>query len=303
MSVKVEKISYKGFNDCIRLSNDTVDLIVTTQVGPRILRYGFINADNEFCNVESQMGVTGGDQWNIFGGHRLWHSPEARPRSYVPDNTPIDYKISENSVHLSQPVEPWVNIKKDITVKLDDTGSKVTVSHTLKNKGAWDIELSLWALTVVAPGGLEIVPQCMNETDLLPNRMISLWPYSKMNDHRIFWGEKYIMLKQDPNMEPPFKFGISNDQGWAAYVNNNRLFVKCFDPVPGATYPDFSASSYETYTTDYMLEMESLSPLTVLKPEGTLVHEERWYLYNNIISPSTEEDVDKVIIPYINKSL
>ena len=74
MAVKIEKVSYKGFDDCIRMSNDTVDLIITTQVGPRVLLYGFIHGDNVFCNVEEQMGKTGENQWNIYGGHRLWHS-------------------------------------------------------------------------------------------------------------------------------------------------------------------------------------------------------------------------------------
>jgi hypothetical protein len=94
------------------MSNDTVDLIITTQVGPRVLRYGFIHGDNVFCNVEEQMGKTGENQWNIYGGHRLWHSPEDPRRTYVPDNFPIEYCIKGNSVYLSQPVEPWVQVKK-----------------------------------------------------------------------------------------------------------------------------------------------------------------------------------------------
>lgn len=303
MSVRVEKISYKGFEDCIRMSNDTVDLVITTRVGPRILRYGFINGDNVFCNVEDQMGKTGEDQWNIFGGHRLWHSPEARPRSYVPDNFPIDYKIEGNTVTLSQPVENWVQIKKDISITLEETGSKVTLNHTLTNKNAWEVECSLWALTVVAPGGTEVVPQCQKDTDLLPNRMLSLWPYAKMNDPRVLWGEKYILLKQDPTMKPPFKFGISNFEGWACYANKQGLFVKRFDTTEGALYPDYSASTYETYTTDFMLEMESLSPLTRLKPDQALTHEERWYLFETSAIPKTEEDVNLNIIPIIEKTV
>lgn len=302
MSVKVEMVTYKGFEDCIRMSNGTVDLILTTRIGPRILRYGFVGQDNVLCNAEGQMGKTGGTEWNIFGGHRLWHSPEARPRSYMPDNSPVEYAINGNTVHLSQPIEPWVQIKKDITVTLEDTGSKVTLSHTLANKGAWDVELAAWALTVVATGGLEIVPQCQTDTDLLPNRMISLWPYAKMNDHRVVWGDKYIFLKQDPKTARPFKFGISNFTGWAAYANTQGLFVKRFTPLENALYPDFSASTYETYTTDFMLEMESLSPLTRLKPEGVLSHEERWYLFDGVAIPDTEKEVDRYLLPLIEKT-
>jgi hypothetical protein len=303
MAVKIEKVSYKGFDDCIRMSNDTVDLIITTQVGPRVLRYGFIHGDNVFCNVEEQMGKTGENQWNIYGGHRLWHSPEDPRRTYVPDNFPIEYCIKGNSVYLSQPVEPWVQVKKDIRITLEETGSKVTLFHTLTNKNAWEVEFSLWALTVVATGGTEVVPQCQKNTDLLPNRMLSLWPYTKMNDHRVSWGEKYILLKQDPKTKQPFKFGISNFEGWACYAGTPGLFVKRFDTVEGALYPDYSASTYETYTTDFMLEMESLTPLTRLKPDEVLAHEERWYLFDSVPAPKNDEDVDKNILPWIEKTV
>ena len=31
-------------------------------------------------------------EWKPWGGHRLWAAPEAMPRTYSPDNSPIDYK-------------------------------------------------------------------------------------------------------------------------------------------------------------------------------------------------------------------
>ena len=132
--------------------------------------------------------------------------------------------------------------------------------------------------------------------------MLSLWPYSKMNDHRVYWGDQYIFLTQDPLTQPPFKLGMSNEQGWAAYANHGHLFVKRFDPVADALYPDFSASSYETYTTDYMMEMESLSPLAKLSPENSLTHTERWYLYADTKIPQTEADVRQYVVPKIQLS-
>ena len=74
--VILRKISYGGWDNCIQITNGIVDLIVTTDIGPRIIRYGFVGQENEMCEVASTMGLTGGDEWRIYGGHRLWHSPE-----------------------------------------------------------------------------------------------------------------------------------------------------------------------------------------------------------------------------------
>ena len=36
-----EKVSYGGWPNCVRLNNGKVELIITTDVGPRVIRFGF----------------------------------------------------------------------------------------------------------------------------------------------------------------------------------------------------------------------------------------------------------------------
>ena len=145
------------------------------------------------------------------------------------------------------------------------------------------------------------MPQVRKDTGVLPNRMVSLWPYAKMNDDRVYWGENYITLKQDINAKGPFKIGLPNEDGWAAYANHGNLFVKQFDFVPGAIYPDFSASSFETYTCDFMTEVESLSPLTELEPDQSIEHRETWSLYSGVKMPENEKEIDEIVLPLIGK--
>ena len=299
MTVKVEKIPYGGWNNCYRIFNDTVEVVVTSDVGPRIIRYGFIGRFNVMCEKEDQMGKSGGDEWMIYGGHRLWHSPEHEIRSYYPANFPVDVQIIEIGIKVSQPVEKTTMIKKDIEVVLDDESSKVYLKHTLTNYNLWDVELAAWALTVVAPGGLEVVPQETLDTLLLPNRMLSLWPYTDMSDKRVQWGSRYIFLQHDSKAIKPFKFGISNTSGWAAYFNNDDMFVKKFSPLEDMVYPDYSASMYETYTCDFMTEMESLSPLMLLGPKEKVEHNEQWELFSDVKPPKNEEEMDKIARKHI----
>lgn len=293
--IEVHKISYAGWANCVQVSNGIVDIIATTDVGPRIIRFGFVGDVNEFCEKADQVGKTGGDEWYIYGGHRLWHSPEAKPRSYMPDNNPVAWSLIDDGIKLSQDTEPETHIKKEMEVMLCPDKACVKVVHRLINKGLWPVKLAPWALTVVATGGKEIVPQPQKDTGLLANRVLALWPYSKMNDHRVYWGDKYITLLQDPNCEPPFKFGIPNEDGWAAYVNHNHMFVKRYQHKADAVYPDFGVS-FETYTTDFMTEIESLGPLVELQPEASVEHVEEWMLFDNISMPSNDESEIEALI-------
>lgn len=299
--VMIQMIPYSGWEHCVHISNGIVDLIVTTDVGPRIIRYGFLEQANEMCQVAAMQGKTGGDEWRIYGGHRLWHSPEAKPRSYEPDNSPVVWETIPNGIRTIQKIEPKALMKKEMEITLAPDSTKVKILHRITNTGLWPVTLSAWALSVMAPGGKEVVPQSQRDTGLLGNRVLALWPYTNMQDHRVYWGRKFIALQQDPNMEPPFKFGFTNEDGWAAYFNHNHLFVKYYTHQIEASYPDYGVS-YETYTTDFMLEMESLSPLTHIQPDGKVEHLEKWELFDDISMPANcDEEIEAALAGRVKK--
>jgi hypothetical protein len=53
-AVKVEKTEYKGWPNCYRVSNGEIELIVTGDVGPRIIRFGFVGGQNLFKEFADQ---------------------------------------------------------------------------------------------------------------------------------------------------------------------------------------------------------------------------------------------------------
>ena len=297
--ISIKELIYKDFGKCIVVSNGTVEFYVTVDIGPRIIRYGFVNGNNVFCENNRETKKVPAGEWKIRGGHRLWHSPEADPRTYIPDNDKVEFQKLDNGIVVSNKIEPWVQIKKEMEITIDKDKNNIKVVHKLTNKNAWTIEAAAWALSVMASGGKQVLRQAHSDTGLLPNRMVSLWPYSKMNDKRVYWGDKYITLCQDVNAASPFKLGIPNENGWAAYFNKGILFIKRFGYMVNAKYPDYGAS-YETYTNNFMMEMESLSPLYSIKPDETITHVENLELVNNIMTPSNnEEEIDELVNKYI----
>src|ERR1039457_3013208 len=84
----IEKVDFKGWADSWRISNGEVELVVTGDVGPRVMRYGFAGGQNFFKEFAAQLGKTGEADWQPRGGHRVWIAPEDRVKTYAPDNAP-----------------------------------------------------------------------------------------------------------------------------------------------------------------------------------------------------------------------
>lgn len=294
-AVSVKKTVYGSWGNCIELSNGIVELIATVDFGPRIIRYGFVGGTNMMKeNTDPAVGTNkvnrfseNEQEWKIYGGHRFWTSPEALPRTYYPDNEPVAWEALDNGVLLTPPSEAWTQLQKQMEVKMDPLSGEVTIIHRVTNVGAWPAEFAPWALSVMAEGGTAIIPQVKRETGLLGNRVLALWPYSKMNDSRVHWGEHFILLRQGPG-ETPFKLGTNNENGWAAYYNNNHLFIKYYKHDPEAVYPDFGVS-LEAYVCDHFLELETLGKLQAVRPDETVSHQEVWNLFSNVQLPAGDE--------------
>jgi len=280
---KAEKIERFNLPNCLRLSNGAVEIIVTTDVGPRVISYGFAGGENVLgehfdAKVETALGA-----FKPYGGHRLWIAPENMPNSYAPDNAPVEYEFDagKNSIRLVQPVETVTKTQKEMTVTLDETGSGVNVHHKITNRGDGEIESAAWALTILRGGGEAIIPNepfapYGGET-LLPVRNLTLWSYTDFTDSRWRFDKDFIRLKVDAGKSAPQKIGVFNKRGWAAYLVGNLRFTKRFEFSENAAYPDMNSNT-ELYTAGDFVEVETLSPLQKIAPGGSVEHVEHWKL-------------------------
>ncbi|HEY8443189.1 MAG TPA: hypothetical protein VIL24_00060 [Clostridia bacterium] len=287
--VKVEKKSFQGWENCISITNGEVEVIVTTDIGPRIISYSIDGGKNHMAVFPETAGQTGGDEFKGYGGHRLWHAPEDIVRTYQPDNSPVEFRIIENGVILHAPIEQKTQVSKSMRVTMEEDGT-VYVDHRITNHGLFDVELSLWGLSMFDVGGLLVIPNSNHDTGLVANRAVAVWPYSKMNDPRVYWGDKYITVKQ-MDMKNAFKIGTTNHRGWAAYFNHNNLVVKEFPYYENAEYPNYSCN-FETYTNDKFIEIESLTPLLIIPPQGYEEYTEIWHIYKDIPEPKRDDEQD-----------
>jgi hypothetical protein len=300
--MNIEKIPYAGWKNCLRIGNSVMEVIATTDVGPRIIFCGFKEKQNLFYENPAEIGQTGGKEYIGYGGHRLWAAPELAKRTYYPDNFPLEVKNLSDGVLLTSAVETTTGLQKSMEIHIDASEPKVLVRNVIKNCGLWPITFAPWALSVMAAGGtavLPVKPRDFTPGLLLPTHAVAIWPYTRMTDPRFTWGDDYILLRQAANSKPT-KVAVINEAGWAACVINNTAFFKFFTYIPGASYTDFG-TNLQSWTNKDCLELETLGPMKTLDLEETVIHEETWYLAENVPAPQNDADVVKNILPIAKK--
>ncbi len=302
MAVTVETVAWGGWPNCRRISNGDVELILTADVGPRLIRYAFPGGGNILLEMADQLGKSGEPDFQPRGGHRVWSAPERFPRTYYPDNEPVEIHAAGSMVEAVAPVERTTGLRKRMAVRMAARGSAVTVVHSIENTLAWPVEVSLWALTMMAPGGMGIAgfpPRGTHPEMLAPTHPLVMWAFTDLSDPRWKFTNKYMLLRQDESRPDPTKLGLFHERTWGAYLRGSDLFVKRCEAHAGRPYPDLGCS-YETFANGFTLELETLSPLVKLDTGERVEHAERWSLHSGVVVDEwSDAGLDRAIAPLI----
>ncbi len=306
----VERFSYCGWNNAYKLSNGVVELVVTADVGPRVLSYGFCGGENQFHEVAEDLGRSGGSEFRLYGGHRLWASPEVES-TYFPDNTTVKVSQHEKTTRFTAATEdlaPGTHLQKELEIELVEKKTEVRITHRITNHDKRETKLAAWAPTMMRGGGRAILPLspriAMDKDHYHSVGAFGIWSFTDFADPRWVFGTSFIQLRQLPRPTGRFKEqmgGIFNAWGWGAYYRNGFLFVKRADVIGGATYPDFGCN-FQVFTNHEFLELETLGPLGDLQPGEMVEHQERWWLFGEV--PGGEDDrwVESAIVPLAQKT-
>ena len=300
-----EYVDYLGFK-CLQITNGLVKCLVTIDVGPRIIYYGFFDKNILFVDEKREIFKEGeffdknykkGERWYIYGGHRLWKCPEDW-FTYNCDNYPVKVQLKSNGAAFLSEIQKCTNLQFELKVEMSEGGALI-VTNKIVNKDAEPKKIAAWGITILAKDGVEILPMPNEKTGFLHNRTLSIWEYTDLADERLSFVGKYLKLKQIPGKNSALKIGGKISAGFGFYVKDNLLFIKRANYQAEKTYPD-AGCNFETYTDDKIIEMESLSPIETLKQNQAIVHMENWYIkkIEGKISLQTESEIDEFVKKY-----
>ncbi len=298
--ITVNEINYLNFGKCVAISNGAIEIYVTVDFGPRIIRCGFVGGENfmlEDRDFSLKMSVADSefddDTFYIRGGHRCWISPERAPRVRYPDNKRVSYEHIGSKVIFYQEKQEANEVEISLEIEMSENANEIIINHIVKNTSYWPKEYAVWPITVLNGGGLAYIPMNIVRRGLLPNRNIVFWPYAKITDERAVFGDRYISLRHDSSVEGAFKVGINQERPWAVYFHHGDMFLKKYLVIDGGKYTDFG-STFEAYTDSNVLELESLGELKTVDSGETNSHIEKWILYKDVTVPVNEDEMDKI---------
>jgi hypothetical protein len=303
--IRIEKRDYHGWKNAYSLSNGVVELIALADVGPRVVHYGFCSGENQFHEFPEQAGLTGGAEFRLYGGHRLWAWPEVES-TYYPDNVAVEVTEVDSGLLFSAPVETspiGIGLRKHLKVLLSGSGTGVSLSHTIVNHGKTAARLAPWTPTVLKPGGRAILPFpprfAMDKEHYQSVGPLTLWSFTDFSDSRWTLGREFLQLEQQQTPSgrfPEQMTGVFNPAEWGAYFRSGALFLKRASLVSGATYPDYGCN-FEIFTNPEFLELETLGPVVDLLPTQSTAHTEHWWLFGNVPAGEEEGWIRDAIVP------
>lgn len=275
----MKRLAYKGWQNCYQIESGDCQMIASADIGPRIVHLSRGDGGNLLKLFENQIGKTGGDEWRMYGGHRIWHAPEDLMKSYIPDNAAVGVEIlADEAICFKVSLTP--DIEKSLTMRVATTGQGFELVNRIKNLSAQTIRTSSWGITTFAPGGVGYMPipkaPSLSEA-LCASFQINLWDYTNFSDPAFVWREDWIEFHQERALSKQ-KVGSFSLNPWLAYRLGNSVVVKTFNfgtqDLVASEFPDLG-SNVEVYFDAFMLELEGLSPWKDLNPGESVSHTER----------------------------
>jgi hypothetical protein len=271
----VEETNFEGLK-AVRIANDKGDeLVVLTEVGPRIISFKPEGRDNFFYVNRDNFGKkVDFDQWSVYGGTRLWVSPEMRV-TYAPDNAPVQVKTDTAGVTLTAPGGE-TGIRRIMRVEAKPRTFSIT--YAIVNEGPMLHSAGLWVLSCLEPaaGSRIYLPWGEEgEWNVKDMKYWRSWLEAGSDIESKQWKPTNEFFVIEPSGETG-KVGFRNRHGFALFQRGDLSFIKKAEYIEESRYPD-DGCSFEVYTSKDFYEIETLSPLYALKPGIAYSHREDWW--------------------------
>ncbi len=290
-----EVVSYYGYDDCIRLSNEVVSVVLCPAAGGRVLEYAL-----DGVNV---LYLPPGDEgWKWDGVSRQGPMNAGRcdigPEKVVRRGQVLwmgawtGEVTGDRSARMTSDFDPVSGARLIRDFELAPSGSRLVFTQTIINESDAPVSLCHWSRTFAVGGGVAVVPRS---------------PRGRFPNGYTMYGSKgeIFLQPEDPNIAvtdeavvvsaaPQFpKLGFDSHAGWLAYAApSDQLFVKRFRTYPDRAYNEFAGLTISVwYPQKDMVELEPIGPAENLSPGQRASFTEEWWLLPRPF-PTSPSEID-----------
>jgi hypothetical protein len=274
-----------GNRDCIELFNETTRVVLEPNLGGRVLIYALHGNNILWINPENEgKPYVPGEDYGHPGAGRI----DIGPEKTAPQRPALWFGKWKGEITgprtavLTSQKDTSTGVQLVRTFTLDESGTHMSCTQTIKNLSRETVRHFFWARTFVEGGGISLTP---------------LNPHSRYPKGYIIYGPGRVMdfgPAEEPNIRtregileiigPPerAKFVMDCVEGWLAYVSlDNHLFIKKFPIYPDRVYGDMAGNTVSIwYYKDMVCEIEPMGPMEIIEPGGEASFTEHWYLFD-----------------------
>ncbi|MCS7254249.1 MAG: DUF4380 domain-containing protein [Armatimonadota bacterium] len=295
--VKVEQISYRGWDDSYRITNGIVEVVVVPKIG-RIMSYRFVGGENILWENEKWFGKLRADakpnEWANFGGDKVWPGPqnqwkEVMGRSWPPDEAFDGGECTANElvdgVELVTPVSPHYGAWLVREIRLSADSTRLTIKQRLEKLRLPIVDMLIWSVTQIRSPDLVLLP--IDPKSKFENGFTILGGGDVEPQYRRREGN-FLLVRRHPLI--PTKVGTDSTECWLASFHGNVLFTQHAKFVKDAVYPD-GGCTVEVYTNPDELpyvELELMSPIFKLGLGEEAQFDISWQLHKLEATPKND---------------
>lgn len=282
---RVERVSYKGWQDGYRLTNGTVEVIVIPSIA-RIMHYGFVGEPNVlWVNPATEGKPVKPGEWPNHGGDKAWVWPQDEwemrtgrgwPPPSATDQVPHQAEVIDvGRIRLTSPLVAGYGVRVIREIWIEPKGTRVhTVTRLEKLRDGADFPVAAWTISQLP------VPELL---------FVRLYPGSTLREgYKLFSPDAWEAVRRigEDILVPKRRSDVAVKLGcdaeilawfWAPYlvVQRSPLVAEGLSAYkPGDHAQIYSNSDELPY-----IELEFTSPLKRLQKGESIELEVIWELY------------------------
>jgi hypothetical protein len=246
--------------ESMELASESLSMTIDPSVGGRVSSLRYQGQQLLFTREDAQNS----NNW----GSTFWLSPQKLwgwPPLEAHDSAPYQVSaIHEHSLALMSRWQMGARVKKQMSID-EQRDNVLRMDYSVSARESFD-ELAGWEVTRIPRRGLVFYPASQSSLDVVMGAVV----YRHSQD--VVWLE----LKTD--IKPPEgKINANGTEGWLAWIENNLLYLKLYQPV-AADQMATGEGDVEVYLSSHQdyVELEVQSVARALAPNDTLQWRVSW---------------------------